>query len=90
MLSLDPFIKPCKAVLIQCLYLASMYVLGNNMRVYLSLQALQLKPTSVKTRLTSVTNGVFSELSCFWEQKKSCTAFLKRLVGIKLEGLEIE
>lgn len=34
---------------------------------------------------------VFSELSCFWEQgKKSCKAILKRLVGIKLEGLEIE
>lgn len=32
----------------------------------------------------------FSELSCFWEQKKSRTASLKRLVGIKLEGLEIE
>lgn len=32
----------------------------------------------------------FLELSCFWEQKKSYTASLKRLVGIKLEGLEIE
>lgn len=89
-MSLDPFIKPCKAVLTQCLYLASMYVLGNNMRVYLSLQALQLKPTSMKTRLTSVTNGFFLNSAAFGSRKKSCTAFLKRLVGIKLEGLEIE
>lgn len=61
-LSLDPFIKPCKAVptvLTTWLYLASRYVLGNSMHVYLSLQALQLKPMSVKMRLTSVTNVFF-------------------------------
>lgn len=96
--SLEPFLKHCKAAptgLTKRLYLASRYatVLGNNMHVYLSLHALQLKPVSVKMRLTSVTNVFFWTqllLEAGKKKKRSCTASLKRLVGIKLEGLEIE
>lgn len=65
-------------------------VLGNNVHVYLSLQALQLKLVSVKMRLTSVTNVFFGAQLLLGAGKKSCTASLKRLVGIRLGGLEIE
>lgn len=33
---------------------------------------------------------VFLNSAAFGSRKKSCKAILKRLVGIKLEGLEIE
>lgn len=74
------------------LYLARRYVTvpGNNVHVYLSLQALQLKPMSVKMRLTSVTNVFFWTQLLWGAGKKSHAASLKGLVGIELEGLEIE
>lgn len=74
-------------MLTTCLYLASRYVLDKNMHVYLSLQALQLKPMSVKMRLTSVTN-VF-----FWTQlllgaggKKAAKQFWRGLWESSLKG----
>lgn len=88
-LSLDPSIKPCKAVptvLTTCLYLASRYVLGNNMHVYLSLQALQLKPMSVKMRLTSVTNVFFWTQLLLGAEKKAAKQFWRGLWESSLKG----
>lgn len=65
-------------------------VQGNNVHVYLSLQALQLKLASVKMRLTGVTNVFLGAQLLLEAEKKSCAASLERLVGIKLEGLQIE
>lgn len=74
--------------------LASRYgtVLRNNVHVFLSLPAFQLKLGSAKMRLASVTNVFFGAQLLLGAKKKEkrCTASLKRLVGIKLEGLEIE
>lgn len=62
-------------------------MLGDGLHVYLSPQALQLKPLSVEM---SCDKCVFRSSAAFGSKKKSCTASLKRLVGVQLEGLEIE